>query len=225
MKRCSMLLLIITISVMEGSFMFADNNKKTGENQIVLPSPDLKGTMTLEQALSKRRSERFFTDYELSIKEISQLLWSAYGVTGKGGRFGVSLKTAPSAGATYPMEIYLIKKDGFFHYVPESHSIEKVIDKDLRAELTSQAWVKTAPVSIVIAAVYGRTSKRYGDRAVQYVHFEAGHICQNVLLQATALGLGAVPIGAFDEKKVQEILSLNKEEIPLYIISAGRPKK
>jgi len=192
---------------------------------ISLPSPQKKGELSLEEILQKRRSKRVFEPRELTLKQISQLLWACQGITDPsfGGR------TAPSAGALYPLEIYVVKKEGVFHYLPEKHALERIKKGDVRKELSDAALGQKppakAPVSFVITAVYSRTAAKYGERAERYVKLEAGHACQNLLLQAVALGLGAVPIGAFRDEEVQEALSLPSNRKPLYIVPIGYPKE
>ena len=189
-----------------------------------LPQPRGKGTVSLEEAIAKRRSERSFLKESIGEEEISQLLWAAQGITDSRG-----LRASPSAGATYPLEIYYLTKEGLYRYIPQGHKSKKLSSKDLRASLSqaaySQAWVKDAPLSIVICAVYSRTSQRYGEKANMYVHMEVGHAAQNIHLQAIALGLGSVPVGAFTPKEVTKALALPKEEIPLYIIPVGHVRK
>ncbi|MCJ7646723.1 SagB/ThcOx family dehydrogenase [bacterium] len=183
--------------------------------------------MSLEEAIVKRHSVRSFSKKELSLDEISQLLWAAYGQRDVDSVTGVS-KTVPSAGALYPMEIYLVSSNGVFHYLPSSHSLEEMSDKDLRSSLSGAAlWqeaIAQAAVNFVITCVYDRICWKYGERGVRYAHIEAGHIAQNIHLQAVCLGLGSVPIGAFNDTAVQKALFLPKDNIPLYIIPVGYPK-
>jgi len=194
--------------------------------EIQLPKPIHKGRMSLEEAILKRRSQRSFIQKDLDWSQISQLLWAAQGITAK--KWGYSFRTAPSAGALYPTEIYLLNKDGLFHYFPSSHKLELLADSDLRgllgAAALGQESVSQAPVNIVICAVYRRVTGKYGQRGIRYVHIEAGHIAQNIHLEAVALGLGSVPIGAFNDKEVKDILSLPSEHEPLYIIPIGYSK-
>lgn len=192
---------------------------------ISLPSPQKKGEMSLEETLQRRRSKRAFEPQELTLKQISQLLWACQGITDPtfGGR------TAPSAGALYPLEIYLVKKEGVFHYLPQKHALERIKKGDIKKELSDaalgQKFLAEAPANFVITAVYSRTAAKYGERAERYVKLEAGHACQNLLLQAVALGLGGVPIGAFFDEEVQKVLSLPSDHEPLYIVPIGYPKE
>jgi SagB-type dehydrogenase family enzyme len=191
---------------------------------ILLPTPRLKGTLTLEEALAKRRSVREFTEEQLTLEELSQLLWAAQGVTHPAG-----FRTAPSAGALYPLEVYMVTHEATYHYEPQEHRLTVQLQGDLRPALYAAALqqepVLKAPAVFVITAVYERTERKYGkERSPRYVHLEAGHAAQNLLLQAIALDLGAVPIGAFYDDKVSEALSLPTDQQPLYLIPVGHPK-
>ena len=185
-----------------------------------LPPPRTTGQVSVEEALERRRSRRRFSAKELDWAQVSQLLWSAQGVADRRG-----LRTAPSAGATYPLEVYLVTSEGVQYYRPAAHELELTVEGDVRRQLRGacldQRWIEEAPVSIVIAAVYDRTGRAYGQRAIRYVHMEAGHAAQNVHLQAVALGLGSVPIGAFRDEQVHKVLSLPDDHQPLYVISVG----
>ncbi len=188
-----------------------------------LPPPGLRGAVSLEEALTRRRSVRDFDDAPLTDQELGQLLWAAQGITDERGH-----RTAPSAGALYPLEVYVVTAEGVFHYQPDGHFLLAVSQYDAREALYSaglrQEAIRCAPATIVIAAVYERTAKKYGtERSPRYVHLEAGHAAQNLLLEAVALGLGAVPIGAFDDRGVQDAVGLDRDEEPLYLIPVGHP--
>jgi SagB-type dehydrogenase family enzyme len=188
-----------------------------------LPSPRTVGDVSLEAALDQRRSVREFLADPLTDEELGQLLWAAQGVTDPAG-----LRTAPSAGALYPLELYAVTRTAVLRYDPPTHSVETCLTGDHRRELQAaaldQAAVGEAPVTLVISAVVERTAARYGERATRYVQLEAGHAAQNVLLQAVALGLGAVPIGAFSDGRVAALLGLPAGELPLYLIPVGHPR-
>lgn len=190
------------------------------DTYIQLPAPSHKGNISLEETIYKRRSQRRFTKTELTEKEVSQLLWAAGGIT-----YGRRLRASPSAGALYPMEIYLLSKDGLFHYLPQGHKLELWLEGDSRRALAVSAFfqnaVADAPVDILICVVYQRITKKYGERGIRYAHIEAGHIAQNIHLQAQALGLGSVPIGAFSDAEVKKNLKLPADNQPLYIIPVG----
>ncbi len=195
----------------------------TPVGEMPLPTPTLRSEVSLEEALTRRRSIREFTAEGLTSTEISQLLWAAQGITDLRG-----FRTAPSAGALYPLELYVATGEGVYHYLPQGHNLAVLSPEDVRLGLweagLKQDALREAPVIIVIAAVYARTEGKYGSRAEQYVHLEAGHAAQNILLQATALDLGAVPIGAFYDQKVQEVLALPSDHEPLYLIPVGHPR-
>jgi SagB-type dehydrogenase family enzyme len=196
----------------------------TASQIVLLPTPQLKGSLTLEEALARRRSVREFDDLPLTLEEIGQLLWAAQGMTHPAG-----YRTAPSAGALYPLEVYVITPEGVYHYDPPGHRLSLHQLGDLRPALYTAALrqepLLEAPAVFVIAAVYERTEIKYGEeRSPRYVHLEAGHAAQNLLLQAIALDLGAVPIGAFIDDKVKEVLSLPDDHQPLYLIPTGHPQ-
>lgn len=194
---------------------------------IKLPEPRYDSNVSIEQTLLSRRSIRSFTDEALTLQEVSQLLWAAQGITDPSGK-----RTAPSAGALYPLEIYAVAgnvKDlsaGVYKYEPEEHQLVRVMDGDKRGALANaalgQSSVRQGAVAFVITAVYERTTVKYGDRGIRYVHIEVGHAAENLCLQATAMDLGAVTVGAFDDEQVSEVLNLPEDEQPLYIIPVGR---
>ncbi len=189
-----------------------------------LPQPVLEGNMSLEEVLFKRRSVRKFQQYDLSKQQISQLLWAGYGVTDKHNMF----KTTPSAGATYPLEIYYLDKTGIFHYIPEDNSAVTIKEGDLRKELVKSAFqqefISEASINIIICALYERTTLFYGERGYKYVLIEVGHCAQNICLQAVSLGLDSVCVGAFDENEVKKLLMLEGDLEPVYIVSIGKKK-
>ncbi len=173
--------------------------------------------------MALRRSVRSFDDTPLSPAELGQLLWAAQGITHASG-----LRTAPSAGALYPLEIYVATAQGVFHYSPQGHCLEVLSGSDARPALYEAALrqeaVRQAPAVFVVTAVYERTAKKYGaERGPRYVHLEAGHAAQNLLLEAVALGLVAVPIGAFEDERIQAALGLPADHEPLYLIPTGHP--
>lgn len=199
---------------------------------VKLPNPETAGAVSVEEAIMRRRSIRSYTDEPLSLQDISQLMWAAQGITDPQRRF----RAAPSAGATYPLEVYVVVgtvgvtglASGVYRYDPFDHSLENILEGDLRSSLADaalgQRWVREAPVNIVIAAIYERTTGRYGERGIRYVHMEAGHVAQNLYLQATARGLGMVVVGAFEDDRVQKLLHLPADQRPLYIIPVGHPR-
>lgn len=171
----------------------------------------------------KRRSVRSFAPTPLTDQELGQLLWAAQGTTSTEG-----FRTAPSAGALYPLEIYIATADGVFHYQPEGHRLLVVSRIDAREPLyqagLEQEAIRSAPAVFVVAAVYSRTAAKYGEvRSPRYVHLEAGHAAQNLLLEAVSMSLGAVPIGAFYDDDVRDAVGLEADHEPLYLIPVGHP--
>ncbi len=195
-----------------------------GEKVIDLPEAKMKGDTSLEEAIASRRSVRSFSDKSLDMEQVGQLLWAAQGITEKSRGF----RAAPSAGALYPLEVFAVTPDGAYQYSPKGHSLRLMIKGDVRDDLyraaLMQSWVKNAPVVFVIGADYSRTTRKYGERGTVYVHMEAGHSAQNIHLQAVALGLASVSVGAFSEEGVRKALSLPEEITPLYLIPVGYKK-
>ena len=192
---------------------------------IELPKPDSQGTISLEQTIVNRKSVRGFTKQALSLEQIGQLLWS-----GQGLRNTLGQRMVPSAGALYPLELYLIIEEGVYLYIPKSHQLEPHVEGDLRSSLSSaalgQEFIAQAPATFLLTAVFSRIETKYGkERSPQYIYLEAGHAAQNMLLQATALGLDGVPVGAFYEEQVSKILQLPLAHYPLYLISLGFAEK
>ena len=207
------------------------------KTEISLPPPQLKGRFSLEEMIAKRRSVRTFLAEPLTLSQLGQILWAAQGLSAER-----TLKTAPSAGATYPLEIFvLIGKQsittseaqlasdelqaGIYHYEAQSHSLRLHKPGDSRPDLAraavNQEFVLGAPVDIVICALYHRTCSRYGKRGERYTHMEVGHVGENIHLQAVALDLATVEVGAFHDEEVREILGVEEHIRPLYIMPVG----
>jgi SagB-type dehydrogenase family enzyme len=194
---------------------------------IQLPKITISGDQFLQQLLHQRRSVRDFQDVSISLSNIGQLLWAAQGITNSRG-----YRTAPSAGALYPLELYVVTgqvKDispGIYHYDPNNHRLIKVDSGDRRKKLAraayGQASVSDAATVVVFAAVYERTTFKYGERGVRYVHIETGHAAQNLHLQAESLGLGTVVVGAFNDDKVKAVLQLPDNVQPLILMPVGK---
>lgn len=211
------------------SLVFVPGIPPMAEQQdfIELPAPRLHGDASLEDVLFQRRSVREFADAPISLGEAGQLLWAAQGETDPEG-----LRASPSAGALYPLEIYLVAgaveglEPGVYHYEVHRHQLEHVAGGDRRGRLAKaalgQSAVSGAAAVIAVGAVYERTTGKYGDRGRRYVHMEAGHAAQNVLLQASALGLDAVPVGAFDDPAVHKAVGMTGGMEPLYLLPIGQ---
>ncbi|MDH3973623.1 MAG: SagB/ThcOx family dehydrogenase [Deltaproteobacteria bacterium] len=211
----------IILLALTGSLM-AKN--KTIPESIKLPPPILNGKFSLEKTLQKRRSVREYSGKKLRLAQVSQLLWAAQGITSSDG-----MRTAPSAGALYPMEIYLLAgyvenlPQGIYRYRPEEHDMQTVAEGDFRDKLAEaalgQECIKEGAAVIIITAVYERTTVKYRDRGIRYVHMEVGHIAQNIYLQARSLDLGTVFVGAFYDRGVKKVLNIHEE--PLGIMPVG----
>jgi SagB-type dehydrogenase family enzyme len=193
---------------------------------IKLPAPVITGTQPLEALLQQRRSVREFPERALSLGQIGQLLWAAQGIT-----HGAGYRTAPSAGALYPLELYVVVghvsglAKGIYHYQPHAHTLIKTGNSDVREALAEaalfQSSVEQAAVVIVFTAVTARTAKKYGERAERYVHIEVGHAAENLFLQAESLGLATVVVGAFHDQEVSRVLHLPAGQAPLLLMPVG----
>lgn len=196
-------------------------------DNVVLPKPILTGEVSLEQLLTQRRSVRDYRNTKLELAEIGQLLWAAQGITDSRG-----FRTAPSAGALYPLELYVVVgrveglAEAVYHYNPRRHQLMKTSDADLQDALTqvalSQDCINNASAVIVFTADYERTKKKYGNRGHRYVHIEVGHAAENLFLQAEALGLATVVVGAFKDDEVAKVLQLPTDLQPLLLMPVGR---
>jgi len=213
------------------------NNEKVSKKSsamdiIKLPQPITIGKMSVEEAIAKRRSIREYIDESLNLTEVSQLLWAAQGITDQ--RYG--LRTAPSAGGTYPLEVYIAVRRqgihdieaGIYQYDPAEHALIMIrrgdFSENLMAAAVDQSWVAEAALNIIITGIFDRTTVKYGERGIQYVLQETGHVDENIYLMAIALGLGNTVIGAFHEEEIQRILGISKEERPLYVAPVGKTK-
>ncbi|MBC8318479.1 MAG: SagB/ThcOx family dehydrogenase [Desulfobulbaceae bacterium] len=195
--------------------------------RIALPRPSTTGNLSVEEALQARKSIRSYSKEPLLLSEISQLLWAAQGITRKDGK-----RTAPSAGALYPLEIYIVSgqvhglDSGIYRYQADRHTLEPVLSgmrqKELATAALQQDSIIHSSAVIVVAGVYRRTAKKYGGRAERYVHIETGHAAQNIFLQATSLGLSTVVIGAFDDDAVKRVLGMPQNETPLLLMPLGK---
>ena len=191
------------------------------EGRTELPTPSYRGTRTLEEVLVKRRSNHSFLDRPIELAAVGQLLWAGQGIRDNSGS-----RTAPSAGGRYPLDLYVVTEEGVGLYLPEQHAIDDLRSDDLRERLYSAALfqesIKQAPLVVVITADYARAEHQHGEeRAKRFTLMEAGHVAQNILLQAYAMGLAGVAYGAFKDDQVSEALQLPSERTPLHIIAIG----
>ncbi len=189
---------------------------------VALPPVRAAGALSLEQAMAGRHSVRAFRADPVSSQEVAQLLWAAQGITHEGSR-----RTAPSAGALYALELYAAGPAGTLRYIPDGHRAEQASTRAQRAALASaggrpQSLVEAA-ILFVVTVTPSRLAAKYGDRAGRYADLEAGHATQNLLLQAVSLGLGAVPVGSFDDDAVASVLNLPDDEFARYLVAVGRP--
>ncbi|MBI5700347.1 SagB/ThcOx family dehydrogenase [Candidatus Saganbacteria bacterium] len=192
---------------------------------ITLPQSRSTGQMSLEEAIYRRRSERSFLETPLNSTQISQLLWACQGITDPQWNF----RSAPSAGSLYPLEIYAVDKTGVYHYLPLEHKLEVIVKGDKRQSLAraalAQTFVAEAPFIVIVSANYNKTRTKFGSRAERYVYIEAGTASENLLLQATALGLKTVCVGSFWDDVVAASMSLPPDHEPLLLIPIGYEKK
>lgn len=204
--------------------------KQSPTQTIQLPKAQFKGNISVEEAILNRRSIREYSDKSLSLEEVSQILWAAQGIT----HSTAGLRSAPSAGALYPLEIYLAAsnvdgiKAGLYKYSPQTHTIKLISEGDKRNEIANAALrqdaITNSAAIVIVTAVYERTSVRYRERTERYVHMEAGHVGQNIYLQAVTRDIGTVAIGAFYDDKMKETLSLPEKEAPLVLYPLGKIK-
>lgn len=195
---------------------------------VTLPEPSNGQRVALSEAFRQRRSLRDYTQRAIPLAETASLLWAAQGINHPSG-----LRTAPSAGALYPLELLLVAGNvagldsGLYRYRPAHHQLERLAPGDLRHRVAKialqQTWIAESSAVLVITAVYERSTRKYGHRAKRYVHIEVGHAAQNALLQAAALGLAAAVVGAFDDAALACALELPASEHPLYLLPVGWP--
>jgi SagB-type dehydrogenase family enzyme len=225
MSKWFLLVVIMIVPARIGQCMEGEK----AQSRIKLTQPQYRSNVSVENSLLQRKSVRSYLDEPLTLDDISQLLWAAQGITHSRG-----FRTAPSAGALYPLELYIVVGNvaevaaGIYKYKPEHHELLKIVGGDKRTELChaalNQRAIKRAPAVIVFCAVYSRTTSKYGQRGIRYVLIEAGHSAQNVCLQSVSLGLGTVPIGAFNDDRVKKIVHCEADEDPLYIMPVGKLK-
>ena len=200
--------------------------------KVPLPEPRPKGNVSVEEAISQRRTLRSFKPKALALDQLSQVLWAAQGITDKKRGF----RSAPSGGALYPLDVYAVVGkngvedlgEGVYLYLPHEHSLRKVADSDRRKGLAraafGQNWIAQAPVVLTITAEYERITRKYGSRGIRYARIEVGHVGQNIFLQAEAFGLSAGIVGAFEDQSVAEIIGALDDHEPLLIMPVGYKK-
>lgn len=226
-KTFFLLIILLALSILIIGLIMKTNKVKN-QITITLSVPIYKSQISIEEALQRRRSVREFKNEPITLQQVAQLLWAAQGITSKMG-----FRTAPSAGALYPLEIYLVSGNvtglpaGIYHYVPANHVLELLNSGDKRKDLAHAALyqhdIQQGEADIVITADYRKTTAKYGSRGERYVYMEAGHAAENICLQVVSLGLGTVTIGSFDDAAVKSVLNVSTRENPLYIMPIGKP--
>jgi SagB-type dehydrogenase family enzyme len=210
-------------------FCFSFNNIQAMDI-IKLPEPKDKKVVYLDELLNKRYSIRTFKQKPISIDDLSYILWCSYGFKKDGGR------VVPSAGALYPLDIYIIAGSiegernmgiipGIYHYLPDKHQIELIKKGDIRKDVAnaslSQMWMASAPCMIAITCEYKRITSKYRDRGIRYAHMEAGNVSQNIFLATFNTGLGCGIVGAFNDDLVKTVMGINRMREPLLIMPIG----
>ena len=202
------------------------------ERQMNLPKPRLKGEISVEQAIKHRRTIRSYLSKPLTLEQFSQIFWAAQGITEDRGY----KRSAPSGGALYPMDIYAVVGDnavkelkaGIYHYEPHQNAVLLITEGDLRKDVArtafSQMWMAGAPLYLVITSEYSRITSKYGTRGKRYAMIEAGHVGQNIFLQAEALGLRAGIVGAFHDNDLIRVMKSSRSHEPLLILPVGYAK-
>ena len=219
MRRMAWLYALLAVVVLAAAGLtLAQSGGAAATSEVALPAPDTVGKMPLEQTLLKRRAVRAFAEGALTQQQLGQLCWAAQGITDP----ATGHRTAPSAMATYPIDLYLFTPSGVFLYVPKGHKLTQLSAEDKRAQVSSQKSVSTAAVDFVMVAVLSRLGTRSGPNAERFAAIEAGHIGQNLHLEAVALGLGSVSVGGFQGADVTKALSLPEGQIPMYVIPVGK---
>lgn len=218
---------LLTVFFSSGTLPDANSASDSAQDSIKLPEPIYESKTSVEKALQKRRSIRQYKNLPITIQDLSQLLWAAQGISGTGGR-----RTAPSAGALYPLEVCVVAGNvtglsaGIYSYNPFKHELNRTAEGDVRVELSKaalgQSSINKAAAVLVFSAVYERVTVKYGERGIRYVHMEAGHAAENVFLQAVSLDLGTVVIGAFRDEEVRSVLHLPLQVQPLYLMPVGK---
>ena len=237
-KKLVIICLVIILIGVSSAYYFSGSNKTTHNNRHVigtvsLPAPQLTGNLSVEAAIQNRRSVRHYSNESVTLGNVSQILWSAQGITDT----QYQLRAAPSAGQVYPLEVYVIAgpnvtglKQGVYQYEPSNNTLEMFMNGDLRGDLSTiadgQPWVKQAPLDILITGDNQKMMDKYPDKdlSIRFVDLEAGHAGENIYLQAESLGLVTVSLGSFDSNQLSQKFELPSNETPLYIFPIGHPQ-
>jgi SagB-type dehydrogenase family enzyme len=222
-------LFLLTLCLIPSSIGLGETVQKA---DIVLPDPSYKGGISVEEAIRSRRTTRDFQPVPLTLSQLSQLLWAAQGITDKGMKF----RSAPSAGALYPLDVYIVVgyggveglAEGVYRFLPRRRALRKIAKGDKRGDVAeaalAQNWIAQAPAVFIITAEYRRTMVKYGNRGIRYALIEVGHVGQNIFLQAEALGLGAGIVGAFGDGRLAKAIEARDRHEPLIIMPVGHKK-
>jgi len=221
MKRLAMLTIVLACFATLG--LGQRRTRISPQNIIQLTDPNLTGKLTFEEALAKRRSVREFSSEALKRSQIGQLAWAGQGVTDSQR----GLRTAPSAGAMYPIELFFATAEGVYAYRPTEHSLLQTSQQDIRSNL-ARATATPEPVigagcAIIVTGSSRKLASRFGSKSRTYVALEAGHVAQNIQLQAVCLGLGSVTVGGLDTAAVRKVCRMSRDTEPLYVICVGYP--
>jgi SagB-type dehydrogenase family enzyme len=188
--------------------------------ELALPAPLTKGTMSLEEAIAKRRSVRAFQPQALTDQQIGQLLWAAQGITDP----ATGHRAAPSAMAKYPLTVYVFRTDGVFSYEPNGHRLIRISDQDRRAKVTQPPrGGEAAPVTFIFTGDRAKMGSRMAAMTDRFICLEIGHAAENLALQATALGLATVTQGGINQEAIAKLLGLPETALVVYAMPVGYP--
>ena len=221
MKRLAILAIVLACFATLG---LGQRRTRTSPQKIIqLTDPNLTGNLAFEAALAKRRSVRQFSSQALTRSQIGQLAWAGQGVTDRQR----GLRTAPSAGAIYPIELFFATADGVYAYRPTEHSLLEISQQDIRGNLARTTAapepVTTAGCAIIVAGSSRKLASQFGKNSRTFLALEAGHVAQNIQLQAVCLGLGSVAIPGLDTAAVRKVCRMSRDSEPLYVICVGYP--
>jgi SagB-type dehydrogenase family enzyme len=220
MKRVMPVLIVVAAMAVPIAVVGGATAPAAGPQEVTLPAPETKGGMSLNEALSRRRSVRGFDAKTLGQQQLGQLLWATQGITDP----ATGHRTSPSAMAMYPLTVYVCTADGVFTYEPKGHKLVRVSTEDRRADVTQPPrGGQPAPVSFVFTGDPSKFGSRFPDRAAAFVYLEVGHAAENLALEATALGLATVTQGGIDAAKVSQALNLPQGTLVVYTMPVGYP--
>ena len=219
-----------------GVFKRAEQYKQYPDAAKVLPLPHGKPAAGADfwDTLMRRRSHRDFSSAALSLDELALLIFATQGITDREGQD--LFRAAPSAGALYPIETYVLANrvetidPAIYHLNIAGQSLELIRPGDCSRALAiaalGQAMISTSAATFIWTAIAGRSKWKYHERAYRYIYLDAGHIGQNLYLAATALGLGCCTIGAFFDSQINDIIGIDGEnETVVYLGAVGKKQQ